>query len=178
MTGIHSAERDVKMLDVGLPARMRRLRDLSLTAGPDPELDAVAHDLGEALDAPYTMVNFRLEAHQHFAGLHTPGPSSYLPPVGRTMPLDHGYCPEVMSRRLALILTDVYASPRFASNAVVDLIGIRFYAGVPIITPDGIVLGALCAIGTEPRPLSEGRHVLGVVKEHRDTLMDVLNSRA
>lgn len=131
MTVIQLPDRDVMMLDADLPARMHRLRDLGLTTYPDPELDAVADKLADALGTPYAMVDVLGEQHQHFVGLHNPGPSSDLPPVGRTMPLDHGYCPWVMHRRLALVVHDSYASAQFASNPVVDKIGIRFYAGAP-----------------------------------------------
>ncbi|MER8002113.1 GAF domain-containing protein [Streptomyces sp. NPDC095613] len=164
------------MHDTGLPRREQRLRELGLTTRPDPELDVFAADLAAALGQPYAMVNLITDA-QHFAGLHTPDPSSPLPPVGRTMSRDHGYCPEVLTRRLPLVLPDVYANPRFASNAVVDLIGIRTYAGAPLITADGVALGTICVIGTAPSPLADSRATLALIKNRRDSLMDLIQRR-
>ena len=87
------------------------------------------------------------------------------------MARDHGYCPEVLSRRLALVLPDVMAAPRFASNPVVDKIGIRTYAGAPLIderTDPTTVLGTVCFVGTEPRDLSTGDDALDLIKHSRD----------
>lgn len=71
------------------------LRALGLT-GPEPELDAFATQLAQEAGVPYAMVNI-FGAEQQFFGLHTPGDDSELPTVGRSMPLDHGFCPEVVA---------------------------------------------------------------------------------
>ncbi|MGW4032135.1 GAF domain-containing protein [Streptomyces sp. NPDC004838] len=113
-----------------LPGRADLLRILALT-GPDDELDAFAARLAADADVPYAMVN-AFGDEQHFVGLHADRGSG-LPDVGRGMALDHGWCPEVVKRELPLVLPDVYAHPRFAGNPVVDAIGIRTYAGAPLV---------------------------------------------
>ena len=152
--------------DIHLTQREERLRELGLGEVPDSEFDAFATRLAEAAGAPYAMVNF-ITGHQFFAGLHVPSRSRTdtanpeAPDVGRTMARDHGYCPDVLSRRRALVLPDVYAYPRFASNEVVDLIGIRTYAGAPLIDErTDTVLGTVCFVGTEPRAKETGRETL------------------
>lgn len=53
-----------------------------------------------------------------------------------------------------LIVPDALADPRFASSPVV--LGpseVRFYAGFPLRTPEGVVLGTLSAIDRRPREL-------------------------
>lgn len=169
-----------------LAEREQRLRELGIGQAPDPEFDAFATDLANAAGAPYAMVNF-ITGQQFFAGLHTPSnqqgpggiePAGGAPEVGRTMVREHGYCPDVLTRRKALVLPDVYAYPRFASNEVVDLIGIRTYAGAPLIDErTDTVLGTVCFVGTEPRGKETGRDTLELIKEHRDRMMKIIYDR-
>ncbi|MBY8887278.1 GAF domain-containing protein [Streptomyces sp. PTM05] len=143
----------------------------------DPQLDAFATQLAAAAGVPYAMVNLVGPDQQRFVGLCTPPDDQQLPPVDRQMSLEHGYCPEVVRRRKALPLPDVCAHPRFSANAVVDLIGIRTYAGAPLIYQGG-VLGTVCFVGREPRPQSVGRDYLELIKSHRDAVLDYLVTRA
>jgi len=51
------------------------------------------------------------------------------------------------------VVPDARADPRFASNPLVTSEPhIRFYAAVPMRTPDGFALGTVCVISDEPRP--------------------------
>ncbi|MFI5752329.1 GAF domain-containing protein [Streptomyces sp. NPDC051644] len=145
---------------------------------PDPYLDEFARNLARDAGTPYAMVNVFGIDEQQFAGLCTPGEHSIFPSVGRSMSLDHGFCPEVVKRGNALVLPDVFASPRFAGNAVVDLINIRTYAGAPLIHHTGVVLGSVCFVGPHPQPASTGQESLTLIKQRRDEVMNYLYRRA
>jgi diguanylate cyclase (GGDEF)-like protein len=54
-----------------------------------------------------------------------------------------------------MVVPDAQADRRFHDNPLVtgDL-GVRFYAGAPLLAPDGQALGALCVLDDKPRQLS------------------------
>jgi PAS domain-containing protein len=60
-------------------------------------------------------------------------------------PRDMAFCPYVVDSDSPLVIKDAREDPRFASNLLVT--GgprIRFYAGHPVKSPDGAVIGTLC----------------------------------
>jgi hypothetical protein len=53
-----------------------------------------------------------------------------------------------------MIVRDATEDPRFRDSSLVQADPrIRFYAGFPLVTSDGLSLGALCAIDRKPRQL-------------------------
>ncbi|MFJ4679028.1 GAF domain-containing protein [Kitasatospora sp. NPDC088783] len=153
--------------------RARRIGALDLMQMPG--LDDIAARIGVALGQPYAMVNLITNV-QTFAGLYSaPG----MPAIGRTMRVDHGYCPALLDRDAALVLPDVQAWARFSSNPVVDGVGIRTYVGAPLPDPDtGMVLGTVCAVGTQALHLSTGRRSLAVIKEFQAEVTELIAARA
>ena len=65
---------------------------------------------------------------------------------------DISFCGHVVASEAPLVVTDARDDERFADNPFVT--GdprVRFYAGMPLRTPDGFVLGSLCALDHVPR---------------------------
>jgi diguanylate cyclase (GGDEF)-like protein len=74
----------------------------------------------------------------------------------RNVPRDTAFCNETIKRSEPLAISDLAADPRFASSAwVTGSEHARSYLGVPLKTPDGYNVGALCAIDREPRQFDQ-----------------------
>lgn len=70
-------------------------------------------------------------------------------------PRSISFCTHTVKQREPLIVADARLDPRFAGSPLVqESPYIRSYAGIPLQTPDGYNVGALCAIDTEPRTFS------------------------
>lgn len=68
-------------------------------------------------------------------------------------PRDVSFCAHAMLEESPFIIHDASADPRFADNPLVTGDpGIRFYAGAPLVSPEGVPLGSLCVIDMQPRP--------------------------
>lgn len=66
-----------------------------------------------------------------------------------------GLCANAILQSEITVIEDTLQDPRFCQNPFV-LGGpqIRFYAGAPLLTPDGFVLGTVCVFDTLPRSIS------------------------
>lgn len=130
-------------------ARLEALRQYQiLDTEPEEAYDNLAQLAAFICGTSISLVNFIDENRQWFkakVGLNV----SEMP---RCVGLSY-LCQE---RRNVVVIPDTLADETLANNAVVTGYPyIRFYAGVPLITPKGDMLGTLCVIDQTPKELSQ-----------------------
>lgn len=68
-------------------------------------------------------------------------------------PINQSVCRNALNQKHLLVIPDLTLDERTWDNTLVtEKPFIRFYAGAPLITPEGVVIGTLCVIDTVPRP--------------------------
>jgi diguanylate cyclase (GGDEF)-like protein/PAS domain S-box-containing protein len=97
----------------------------------------------------------------------------------RGTPREAAFCAHVVRQSGLFVVTDSFTDPRFASNPLVtDEYGLRFFAGVPLQTESGELLGTLAVIDIVPRLLNEEQgHTLEVLGRQVSARLELLLQR-
>lgn len=65
------------------------------------------------------------------------------------------FCDYTIRNRKVVIVDDAAIDPRFCDDPLVaQEAGVRFFAGAPLVTPEGHAVGVLCVADTQPRTFS------------------------
>lgn len=129
-------------------ARLEALRQYQiLDTEPEQAYDNIAQLAALICGTPIVLVNFIDENRQWFKakiGLD-------VPEMPRSMGLSY-LCQEQQD---VVVVYDTWTDEKLAKNSVVTSYPyVRFYVGVPLITPNGDMVGTLCLIDQVPREIS------------------------
>lgn len=130
------------------PQRLDALAEYSvLDTAAEPAFDALTRLAAEILGVPITLISLIDVDRQWFK-------SRYGLAATQT-PRNVSFCGHVVASETSLVVPDAFLDDRFADNPLVTgAPHVRFYAGMPLKTPEGFVLGTLCAIDVEARTIS------------------------
>ncbi len=129
--------------------RLERLRGYRILDTPPSEaFDRVARLASRILRMPIALVSLLDAERQWFkakVGLDA-----------NETPRDVAFCAHTICDTQVMIVPDAMADGRFADNPLVTGDpSIRFYAGAPLRTTDGLNMGTLCVIDRAPREFSD-----------------------
>jgi GAF domain-containing protein len=110
-------------------------------------LDDFAQRAATHFDLPIGLVTIVLDGAQWFAGRY--GLADWMVEAQGT-PVEWSFCATSVRTRREHVVSDARTDAQHKDNPLVTIDGIGCYAGVPLITSRGFVVGNYCVIGTEP----------------------------
>ncbi|OLC99570.1 MAG: hypothetical protein AUH86_02180 [Acidobacteria bacterium 13_1_40CM_4_58_4] len=84
-------------------------------------------------------------------------------------------CAYTIRQSGVLVVSDTLADNQMKTNPLATHGGVRFYAGVPLLTEDGYALGTLCVMDSVPRDLTEDQ--TEALRRLAQQVMVILESR-
>jgi GAF domain-containing protein len=117
-------------------------------------LQSIVDDAATRMDTPFATIDVLLDHAQIFLGTHGPVPPWIAEAGG--IPVEWSFCLPLVPGRAARAVADLSKDTMFSSNPLVTVGGVRAYAGAPLISSRGQVLGGLCCLDSEPRDFADG----------------------
>ena len=143
--------------------RVEALKSTGVLEGDKREaLDALAKRAADVFDTSVAVITTIDKDREYFVGQSGKLPDAITDDAGTLLPMDreHAICNYVVANDETLVISDIERDPRFADNETIKQWDVRFYAGAPLRAADGLILGALCILDSEPRTLEENEVAL------------------
>jgi two-component system cell cycle sensor histidine kinase/response regulator CckA len=135
------------------PDRLAALRQTALLDTPPEEgFDRLTRMAARLLGAPTSLISLVTDDRQFFKsaiGLPEPWASH------RTAPVSFSFCSSVAGTGEPLVVEDARRHPLLSHSPAIRELGWVSYAGVPLITREGHVVGSFCVVDKMPRLWSE-----------------------
>jgi two-component system sensor histidine kinase UhpB len=135
------------------PERLDALRRLALTnLEPEEPFDRLTRLAAAACSAPTALISFVGHDREHFKS------ALGLPPhlvSCRELPLTHSLCQYTVAARRSYAVPDATRDPLIRGSPAVTELGVRAYAGAPLITTKGHCVGTISAVDWKPRPWTD-----------------------
>lgn len=129
--------------------------------------DRLTEVAAELFDVEYATVGLVDTHHEYFFSCH----GSLVDRLDR----EDTVCTYTILDDGVMVVEDVAEDPRFENNDRLADLGIRFYAGIPLVTPEGHSIGSFCLLDDDPGTFSDrDRELLSMLA---DEAMDQLELR-
>jgi len=134
--------------------RVAALRAYDILDTPrEEEFDEVVRVVSAICGTPISVINLIDSSRQWFKAEIGLGV--------RETPLPASICAHAILQPDLFIVPDTLQDPRFADNPLVTgAPHLRFYAGAPLESPEGLPLGTICVLDYQPRELDEKQKAL------------------
>ncbi len=154
--------------------RLAALTELNLLdTEAEPVFDRITAKLARVFEMPIALISL-VDRDRQFFKSQTGLPESLA--KARQTARNVSVCGHVVAKNQVIVIEDLARDRRFANNPLLKEHGIRFYAGVPLLAPNGQPIGSLCLMDLKPRQLTEREKRL--LQEYANEVMEEIARRS